>query len=817
MLSCVKRNQKERRGSPTTLIAAPTAKPQNIQCKNTEQTLTERDMNGTRNINLHQRNMEHKRLYLNQRDQWATDADLGWPSATQVADAPSWVKHFDERNRKDLSLKQEDKWSADDRSIQDDIVKNRAVRNIQPYDADYDGDSQLSRSTSDLNIPRIHKVQTDPAMYLSEEEKKIKKRRRRRMLEETSGYSTTSLSEVSEVDTPRKERGRHNELQVPSGKQKRDSDVRSDLSRNSRGSQATTRRESEASMRCGNDTPRSHTPRREGGHARIHHGRSTSDLVSNASAPSQRSNNQRRPSNASSNIQKYSSPNERKISQVHVDPFDFIQPVPEPFSRRMKKTLGPIMGILLMIILAASLGAAIYFAVELKKMLRANLALKIKSTTFGGNVDDLSKHDLSQLAMTYCQQMDFYYRKSQFESTYRGCEVVSIKNDNINFTLFFVEKDASKRDIISVIETSAPKVSNVTENVAVVDKFEIELESVKIKIEHERTPVGFSKIKSKSRKETTTITVTTRAIVTTTLPPTSSSSTTTKTRPLPVTSSKPKTKKTKPTTRAVTTTATTTMTVTMSSTTDVWDDWTTTEAVITEEMLLAWEPCSKKNGSFFPHPIECHLYFQCSHKQSILQKCTGDLLFDADANNCVQDRPGLECPDGNAAPPEPPKLLDQSSTLQPTTAVPVQTASTEKVSTKRTNTRPVYPGRPDYPKKPCLTADAGTLHAHPDDCAKFIQCIGGGAGQELACATNLVYDPDTKSCIYPRNDLICPDILPCLQKNNGYFPHPFNCSLYIQCESGREKTQQCAPGLIWDARVNSCVLGSIDSSNCQVL
>jgi hypothetical protein len=32
----------------------------------------------------------------------------------------------------------------------------------------------------------------------------------------------------------------------------------------------------------------------------------------------------------------------------------------------VKKTLGPIFGILLLLILAASLGAAIYFAVELK-------------------------------------------------------------------------------------------------------------------------------------------------------------------------------------------------------------------------------------------------------------------------------------------------------------------------------------------------------------------------------------------------------------------------------------------------------------------
>lgn len=120
----------------------------------------------------------------------------------------------------------------------------------------------------------------------------------------------------------------------------------------------------------------------------------------------------------------------------------------------------------------------------------------------------------------------------------------------------------------------------------------------------------------------------------------------------------------------------------------------------------------------------------------------------------------------------------------------------------------------EYEREPCLKAKAGTLHPHPDDCKKFIQCISLNRGQELTCAMNLVYDPDAKTCIYPKNDLICPDILPCLQKNNGYFAHPFNCSLYIQCESGREKIQTCSSGLIWVPSVNSCMYPT-DSNSCK--
>ncbi|KAK3104619.1 hypothetical protein FSP39_006305 [Pinctada imbricata] len=41
-------------------VAAPTAKPQNTQCKNTKQTSTERDAEGTRNVNTQHRNIKHK-------------------------------------------------------------------------------------------------------------------------------------------------------------------------------------------------------------------------------------------------------------------------------------------------------------------------------------------------------------------------------------------------------------------------------------------------------------------------------------------------------------------------------------------------------------------------------------------------------------------------------------------------------------------------------------------------------------------------------------------------------------------------------------
>lgn len=48
------------------------------------------------------------------------------------------------------------------------------------------------------------------------------------------------------------------------------------------------------------------------------------------------------------------------------DPFSFIQPVAVPFHVKVRKCMGPIAGVLVLCIIAAALGAAIYFASALK-------------------------------------------------------------------------------------------------------------------------------------------------------------------------------------------------------------------------------------------------------------------------------------------------------------------------------------------------------------------------------------------------------------------------------------------------------------------
>lgn len=42
-------------------------------------------------------------------------------------------------------------------------------------------------------------------------------------------------------------------------------------------------------------------------------------------------------------------------------------------------------------------------------MLRANLALKIKSSKFDENLENLSSNDFNNIAMAYCQQVIFFF------------------------------------------------------------------------------------------------------------------------------------------------------------------------------------------------------------------------------------------------------------------------------------------------------------------------------------------------------------------------------------------------------------------------
>lgn len=72
----------------------------------------------------------------------------------------------------------------------------------------------------------------------------------------------------------------------------------------------------------------------------------------------------------------------------------------------------------------------------------------------------------------------------------------------------------------------------------------------------------------------------------------------------------------------------------------------------------------------------------------------------------------------------------------------------------------------------------------------------------MSCADRLVFYPNVSQCMFPTKlEQMCP----CAGKDDGYFPHPFDCSKYIRCQFKKEVVFTCKAGLVWNKDVNSCV------------
>ena len=51
--------------------------------------------------------------------------------------------------------------------------------------------------------------------------------------------------------------------------------------------------------------------------------------------------------------------------------------------------------------------------------------------------------------------------------------------------------------------------------------------------------------------------------------------------------------------------------------------------------VYSWRPCSKYEGGYFPHPVYCDKFFQCTNGQTIEHKCTKGLIYHWKDKTCV--------------------------------------------------------------------------------------------------------------------------------------------------------------------------------------
>lgn len=93
------------------------------------------------------------------------------------------------------------------------------------------------------------------------------------------------------------------------------------------------------------------------------------------------------------------------------------------------------------------------------------------------------------------------------------------------------------------------------------------------------------------------------------------------------------------------------------------------------------------------------------------------------------------------------------------------------------------------------------VFADPDNCAYFYHCLFRRPVQER-CPIGMLYDPIAQSC-NKKEYVSCYSAITC-PKKAGLFPHPGDCSKFINCFDFRPYIQSCPTGLWFDVTSNSC-------------
>ena len=248
---------------------------------------------------------------------------------------------------------------------------------------EFEGTSSSATSSGMFNIPRIRTdVHSTSGSTHTLEDRRKHRRQRETSSEETgtSGYSTNSISELSEFSSPyRSDKGK---LQVPKTghKRRQSSDDRGSKSSTERLSRSSDTRSKSSNDRLSDRDSKSSDRKLN---KRCESNLSVDDSVTSLSSSRERTRKVREAGKRTSTASidsKFSSEITQKtptIGNVAVtvtnnikydpnDPFSFIQPVDLPFHVKVRKCMGPILAVILLLILAASLGAAIYFATALK-------------------------------------------------------------------------------------------------------------------------------------------------------------------------------------------------------------------------------------------------------------------------------------------------------------------------------------------------------------------------------------------------------------------------------------------------------------------
>lgn len=76
-----------------------------------------------------------------------------------------------------------------------------------------------------------------------------------------------------------------------------------------------------------------------------------------------------------------------------------------------------------------------------------------------------------------------------------------------------------------------------------------------------------------------------------------------------------------------------------------------------------------------------------------------------------------------------------------------------------------------------------------------------------------IYVPTIKNFRNVNTGATAPAAVQCPAGQNGVYPHPFDCTKYLNCDNGRTHIQDCAPGTAWSSAMEVCDF--VDKVDCS--
>ncbi|KAH9514745.1 hypothetical protein Btru_023488 [Bulinus truncatus] len=461
-------------------------------------------------------------------------------------------------------------------------------------------------------------------------------------------------------------------------------------------------------------------------------------------------------------------------------PMDFL----DSTRSRLRKLMTPIILLVVVTVIVVSLSVAIYFAVALKgerrawtvatvgihpetgyEFLRAALHLSITRDKYSRDLERMMKDgSMDDLKTSCCKQVDELYTGSILWNDFRGCEVETLQQTKIHFSLYFLNKTAIYEDTVVGVLVPTPTSSY---QIVDINGFELNVSNSArdVNLEVVRKPENYYGVHSPELKPKAAVN---DIVVNKTTPET-----------LGVTQPLIKALTFALTSPTTTTTASTPSTV--AATTQVTQTTTTTPSTT---LIYA--------GTSTPSVIQDTAQRGAVQETALTtaSTITPTVTTTATTTTTTTSQTPTTATAGTAA----------AAKISLTTSTPAP-KSTVTLSIQVLN-------------KLCQDDPQAGILSHPVSCTDFIQCEFEQA-KTRPCPPGLIFNATLSQCVLPEPDSPCAP-KPCDNLNGGYYANPMNCTQYIMCEFNKAVVKSCTETMVWDEIIKNCVPLNV-SHQCSTL